>query len=60
MGGGWEMGVKYGRLPEKTGVLTGMMSSHMSYSSCSCFCLLDRTIQICVSCFRGVKNWLFE
>ncbi len=24
----------------------------MSYSSCSCFCLLDRTIQICVSCFR--------
>ncbi len=25
----------------------------MSYSSCSCFCLLDRTIQICVS-------WFFE
>ncbi len=24
MGGGREMGVKYGRLPEKTGVLTGM------------------------------------
>ncbi len=24
------------------------MQSHMSYSSCSCFCLLDRTIQICV------------
>ncbi len=36
------------------------MRSHMSYSSCSCFCLLDRTIQICVSCFRAVKIWLFE
>ncbi len=24
------------------------------------FCLLDRTIQICVSCFRAVKIWLFE
>ncbi len=32
----------------------------MSYSSCSCFCMLDRTIQICVSCFRAVKIWLFE
>ncbi len=32
----------------------------MSYSSCSCFCLLDRTIQICVSCFRAVKIWCFE
>ncbi len=29
-------------------------------SSCSCFCLLDRTIQICVSCFRAVKTWFFE
>ncbi len=36
------------------------MQSHMSYSSCSCFCLLDRTIQICVSCFRAVKIWCFE
>ncbi len=36
------------------------MQSHMSYSSCSCFCLLDRTIQICVSCFRAVKIWFFE
>ncbi len=36
------------------------MQSHMSYSSCSCFCLLDRTIQICVSCFRAVKTWFFE
>ncbi len=32
----------------------------MSYSSCSWFCLLDRTIQICVSCFRAVKIWFFE
>ncbi len=24
------------------------------------FCLLDRTIQICVSCFRAVKIWFFE
>ncbi len=32
----------------------------MSYSSCSCFCLLDRTIQICASCFRAVKIWFFE
>ncbi len=24
------------------------------------FCLLDRTIQICVSCFRAVKMWFFE
>ncbi len=32
----------------------------MSYSSCSCFCLLDRTIQICVSCFRAVQIWFFE
>ncbi len=32
----------------------------MSYSSCSCFCLLDRIIQICVSCFRAVKIWFFE
>ncbi len=32
----------------------------MSYSSCSCFCLLDRTIQICVSCFKAVKIWFFE
>ncbi len=32
----------------------------MSYSSCSCFCLLDRTIQICESCFRAVKIWCFE
>ncbi len=32
----------------------------MTYSSCSCFCLLDRTILICVSCFRAVKIWLFE
>ncbi len=32
----------------------------MSYSSCSCFCLLDRTIQICVSCFRAVKIRFFE
>ncbi len=31
----------------------------MSYSSCSCFCLLDMTIQICVSCFRAVKIWFF-
>ncbi len=31
----------------------------MSYLSCSCFCLLDRTIQICVFCFRAVKIWLF-
>ncbi len=36
------------------------MQSHMSYSSCSCFCLLDRTIQICVFCFRAVKIWFFE
>ncbi len=36
------------------------MQSHMSYSSCSCFCLLDRTIQICVICFRAVKIWFFE
>ncbi len=27
----------------------------MSYSSCSGFCLLERTIQICVSCIRAVK-----
>ncbi len=32
----------------------------MSYSSCSCFCLLDRIIQICVFCFRAVKIWCFE
>ncbi len=32
----------------------------MSYSSCSCFCLLDRTIQMCVSCFRAVKIWFFK
>ncbi len=31
----------------------------MSYSSCSCLCLLDRTIQICVSCFRAVQIWFF-
>ncbi len=37
-----------------------IMQSHMSYSSCSCFCLLDRTIQICVSCFRAVQIWCFE
>ncbi len=24
------------------------------------FCLLDRTIQICVSCFRAVDIWSFE
>ncbi len=24
------------------------------------FCLLDRTIQICVSCFRAVQIWCFE
>ncbi len=36
------------------------MQSHMSYSSCSCFCLLERTIQICVSCIRAVKIWCFE
>ncbi len=30
----------------------------MSYSSC--FCLLDRIIQICVSCFRAVQIWCFE
>ncbi len=30
----------------------------MSYSSC--FCLLDRTIQICVSCIRAVTIWFFE
>ncbi len=36
------------------------MQSHMSYSSCSCFCLLDRIIQMCVSCFRAVKIWFFE
>ncbi len=36
------------------------MQSHMTYSSCSCFCLLDRTIPICVSCFRAVKIWFFE
>ncbi len=36
------------------------MQSHMSYSSCSCFCLLDRTIQICVSYIRTVKIWCFE
>ncbi len=30
----------------------------MSYSSCSCFYLLDRTIHICVSCFRAVKMWV--
>ncbi len=35
------------------------MQSHMSYSSCSCFCLLDRAIQICVSCFRAVQIWCF-
>ncbi len=33
------------------------MQSHMSYSSCSCFGLLDRTIQIC---FRAVNIWFFE
>ncbi len=32
----------------------------MSYSSCSCFYLLDRTIQICVSCFRAVQIWFLE
>ncbi len=32
----------------------------MSYSSCSCFCLFDRTIHICVSCLRAVKIWFFE
>ncbi len=32
----------------------------MSYSSCSCFCLLDRTIQICLSGFRAVKIRCFE
>ncbi len=32
----------------------------MSYSSCSCFCLLDRNIQICGSRFRAVKIRLFE
>ncbi len=32
----------------------------MSYSSRSCFCLLDRIIHICVSCFRAVQFWLFE
>ncbi len=32
----------------------------MSYSSCSCFCLLDRIIQICVFCFGAVKIWCFE
>ncbi|XP_058636128.1 uncharacterized protein LOC131542996 [Onychostoma macrolepis] len=36
------------------------MQNHMSYSSCSCFCLLDRTIPICLSCFRAVKMWCFE
>ncbi len=24
------------------------------------FCLLDRTIQVCVSCFRAVNIWFFE
>ncbi len=32
----------------------------MSYSSCSCFCQLDRTIKICVSYIRAVKIWCFE
>ncbi len=32
----------------------------MSYSSCSCFCLLDRTKLICVSCIRAVTIWFFE
>ncbi len=36
------------------------MQSHMSYSSCSCFCQLDRTIKICVSYIRAVKIWCFE
>ncbi len=36
------------------------MQSHMSYSSCSCYCLLERTIQMCVSCIRAVKIWFFE
>ncbi len=36
------------------------IQSHQSYSSCLCFCLLDRTIQICVSCFRAVTIWLIE
>ncbi len=31
------------------------MQSHTSSSSCSCFCLLDRTIQICVSCLEQLK-----
>jgi len=31
------------------------IQSHMSYSSCSCFCLLDRTLQIIVFCIRAVK-----
>ncbi len=36
------------------------MQSHMSYSSYSCYCLLERTIQMCVSCIRAVKIWFFE
>ncbi len=36
------------------------MQSHMSYSSCSCFCQLDRAIQLCVSCFRAVTIRFFE
>ncbi len=36
------------------------MQSHVSYSSCSCLCLLDRTIHICVSCFRAVQIRFFE
>ncbi len=36
------------------------MQSHVSHSSCSCLCLLDRTIHICVSCFRAVQIRFFE
>ncbi len=32
----------------------------MSYWSCSRFCLLDRAIQTCVSCFRAVQIWFLS
>ncbi len=44
---------KYTQL--KTAIHRLTMQSHMSM-----FFLLNRTIQICVSCFRVVKIWLFE
>ncbi len=49
----WQKKPKYTQL--KTAIHRLTMQSHMSM-----FFLLNRTIQICVSCFRVVKIWLFE